>query len=81
LKALPDWVYYHVRHTLERLDISLNPDFTQMPEAIGNLDRLQVLLLYGCNLCSLPSGVTRLQRIEEFGLEWWQYTSIDESTF
>lgn len=81
IQSLPDWIYYHARQTLERLDVSKNSEFSFIPDGICNMDKLKVLLFHGNNIVSLPKDITRLQKIEEFGLEWWQYTSIDETTF
>ena len=44
------------------------------------MDRLKVLMLHGNFIRELPRDIGRLSKIEEFGLEWWQYLYIDEVT-
>lgn len=51
-----------------------------MHEGLCNMDRIKVLMLHGNYIRVLPRDICRLTKIEEFGLEWWQYLFIDEVT-
>lgn len=42
---------------------------------------MKQLLLQGNNISELPRQMHKLNKIEEFGLEWWQYISLDEKRF
>ena len=82
LTHLPDWLYYNARYTLERLDLSSNQNpLLAAHEGLCNLDRLKVIYLHGNMIRELPRDIGRVvAKIEEFGLEWWQYLYIDEVT-
>jgi hypothetical protein len=44
------------------------------------MDKLKVLMLHSNYIKVVPRDINRLLKIEEFGLEWWQYLYIDEVT-
>jgi hypothetical protein len=44
------------------------------------MDKLKVLMLHANYIKGVPRDINRLLKIEEFGLEWWQYLYIDEVT-
>ncbi len=44
------------------------------------MDKLKVLMLHFNYIKVVPRDINRLLKIEEFGLEWWQYLYIDEVT-
>jgi len=52
-----------------------------LPDSLGSLENLKSLMLQGNNISSLPRELIKLAKIEEFGLEWWQYIQIDEIAF
>lgn len=54
--------------------------YSQIHEGLCNMDKLKVLLIHGNHIKGLPRDINRLLKIEEFGLEWWQYLYIDEIT-
>ncbi|TNV74701.1 hypothetical protein FGO68_gene6590 [Halteria grandinella] len=81
IPSLPDWFFSAqgtLRGTLERLDLSFN-QYSFIPDGICNFDNLKVLSIQGNQVSSLPCAISRLVKIEEFGLEWWQYiVGVDE---
>jgi Leucine-rich repeat (LRR) protein len=69
-----------VKYTLERLDVSHNL-YSSVHEGLCNMDKLKVLMLHGNLIKAIPKDIGRIaQKIEEIGLEWWQYIYIDEAT-
>lgn len=73
---MPEWFYIKGKGTIEKLDISNNSKFSQIPGTMGQLENLKSLHINGNQVSTLPGEMIALRKLEEFGLEWWPYITI-----
>lgn len=62
--------------SLQSLEVLLvnNNSLTEVPESLGQLLQLKRLHLHDNRLASLPRAMSKLTKLEEFSIEWFQYT-------